>query len=351
MVLDGQVTVELLLAALAGGAFGAAIGALPSFALCGLFVVFGEVYALVTRTVGAEPLVDITGEIAFGPVLGPHVAFGGGAAAVAYAARRGYVDTDFQYHDAKLVTRGLGTKPDVLAVGACFGAFGHLVTAAAGAGGVPTDPVALGVVVSALAHRVVFGYSLVGAAPDRLFDMSPFERQQRSGEETVEADGGQPGVVEPWLPYQYQWTHVLAIGLVVGVLGGYLAHRTGSAFLAFGLSVIVLVFVNADVADVPVTHHISLPASTVVIASVPGSESGLLAPATVTGAIPPGEALLLGALFGAIGALAGEALQRVFYAHAETHLDPPAASIVVTSILIALLARIGVFPGTAWIPT
>ena len=143
---------------------------------------------------------------------------------------------------------------------------------------------------------------------------------------------------------------MLAIGLVVGVLGGYLAHFTGSAFLAFRLSVVVLVFVNADVADVPVTHHIALPASTAVVASVPDSGAELLAPRTVAQAVPLGEALLLGALFGAIGALAGEILQRIFYAHAETHLDPPAASIVLTTLLIAPLGWLGVFLGTAWIP-
>jgi hypothetical protein len=356
VVFDGLFTWELLLAAFAGGAFGAAIGALPSFALCGLFVVFGEVYELAARTVDADPLVDITGTIAFGPVLGPHVAFGGGAAAVAYAAKRGDLDTDFEYHDAKLVTRGLGTKPDVLVVGGCFGIFGHVVATGAGAGGLPTDPVALGVVVSALAHRVVFGYSLIGAAPGKLFDMSPFEREQgvtgsTQPEETLQADGGQTGTpVEPWLPYQYKWTHVLTIGLVVGVLGGYLAYYTGSAFLGFGLSVVALIFLNADVAEIPVTHHMTLPASTVVIASVPTTNTGLLPPSTIAASVPLGEALLLGALFGATGALAGEVLQRVFYAHAETHLDPPAASIVLTTVLIALLSWAGLLPSAAWIP-
>jgi hypothetical protein len=66
--------------------------------------------------------------------------------------------------------------------------------------------------------------------------------------------------------------------------------------------------------------------------------------------VPLGEALLLGALFGATGALAGEVLQRVFYAHAETHLDPPAASIVLTTVLIALLSWAGLLPSAAWIP-
>jgi hypothetical protein len=68
----------MLLAAFAGGAFGASIGALPSFSLAGLMVVVGELYALAARTLGVDVLpVDATASIGFGVVLGPHVAFGG----------------------------------------------------------------------------------------------------------------------------------------------------------------------------------------------------------------------------------------------------------------------------------
>jgi hypothetical protein len=142
------------------------------------------------------------------------------------------------------------------------------------------------------------------------------------------ADGGGASV-EPWLPYQYRWGNVLMLGLVVGVLGGYVAYLTASPFLAFGISVVALVFLNAGVAAIPVTHHISLPASTAVLALVnaPVTE---LTPTLVTATVPLWQALLVGAGFGIVGALFGELLQRIFYAHAETHLDPPAASIVVT---------------------
>lgn len=343
---------EMLLAAFAGGAFGAAVGALPSFSLAGLMVIVGELYKLAHRTLGVDSApVDITGSIAFGVVLGPHIAFGGGAAAVAYAAKRGYLDTDFEYHEAKHITRGLGSRPDVLAVGGVFGIIGYWIATLSATLSLPTDPVALGVVVSALLHRVAFGYSLIGAGFSRLFDMTPFEQgQRRESEGAVQTDGGHSRwVVEPWLPYQYRWSNVLMLGFVVGILGAYIAYLTASAFLAFGISVVALVFLNAGVAEVPVTHHMSLPASTVVVASVNASTSSLT-PATVSQALPLGEAVMLGAAFGVVGALLGELAQRVFYAHADTHLDPPAASIVVTSLLIALLAIAGVLPSAAWIP-
>ncbi|WP_158058682.1 hypothetical protein [Halorussus halophilus] len=348
--------VEMLLAAFAGGAFGAAVGALPSFTLCGLMVIVGELYALVRKTTEtALPAIDITGNVAFGVVLGPHVAFGGGAAALAYAVKRGYLDIDSEFHPAKDVARGLGSKPDVLAVGGLFGILGYWVATLSGTLRIPTDPVALGVVVSALAHRAVFGYSIIGAAPGKLFDMTPFERGTGVGTDggKVETDGGaktNAGLpVEPWLPHQYHWSNVLVLGLVMGILGGYVAYLTASAFLAFGISVVALIYINAGTPEIPVTHHMTLPASTAVLAMV-NPPYGMMRPSAVAATLSLGEAVVLGAVFGAVGALLGEVSQRVFYAHADTHLDPPAASIVLTSLLIGLLAIVGVFPTSAWVP-
>jgi hypothetical protein len=335
---------EMLLAAFAGGAFGAAVGALPSFSLAGVVVIVGEVYRLAARTAGVETLpVDLTNAIGFGVVLGPHVAFGGGAAALAYATKRGYLDGDTEYHQAKQVDRGLGSRPDVLAVGGVFGVVGYWIATASTTLTLPVDPVALGVVGSALVHRVALGYSVVGAPPREWFDMSTYEQSA-----DVLADGGTLAV-EPWLPYQYRWADVLTLGFVVGVLGAYVAYVTASPFLAFGLSVAALIFLNAGVADIPVTHHMSLPASTAALALV--DASGPLTPSLVAESVALGDALLLGALFGVVGAFFGEVLQRVFYAHAETHLDPPAASIVVTSFLLAMLSLVGVLPSAVWVPT
>ncbi|MFC7069079.1 hypothetical protein [Halobaculum lipolyticum] len=382
MPLADLLALELLIAAFAGGAFGAALGALNTFVLCGFTVIAGELYALATRAAGGTVPVNVTGDVAFGVVLGPHVAFGGGAAALAYAVSKGYVETPgFDYHPAKEVTVGLGSRPDVLAVGGAFGVLGFAVATASGSLGVPTDPVALGVVVSALAHRAAFGYSLVGAPLSKLLDMTPFERGEGltglpgrpavgdGGDEAdsaeAVADGGTrtaaatpPRVrdgaddrtrVEPWLPYLYRWRDVVGLGAVVGVLSGYVAYLTGSAFLAFGISVAALVFLVGGTARIPVTHHMALPASTVVLA-LAGAERGTVLPGVVAGDVSMSVALLVAGAFGVFGALAGELLQRVFFAHSETHLDPPAASIVVSSLVIGVLAWLGVVPASAWIP-
>jgi len=353
MSLVDLVAVELVLAAFAGGAFGAAIGALPSFSLAGLVVVVGELYAIAVRSVGGAVPVDVTGGVAFGVVLGPHVAFGGGAAAVAYASRRGYFDSTGERHDPKDVTRGLGSRPDVLAVGGVFGVVGYLIATVSGSLAIPVDPVALGVVGSALAHRAALGYSVVGACAGRRLDMS--SGRGPASDESLRADGGDSATggaraaVDPWLPYQYRWAHVVTLGFVVGVLAAYTAYLTGSAFLAFGITVAALVLLCADVSEIPVTHHMALPASTVVIA-LAGVSGGGPAPGVVSSSVSLGVALAVGGAFGVLGGVLGELAQRVFYAHAETHLDPPAASIVVTSGLIGVLAFAGVLPAGAWVP-
>lgn len=247
----------LVLVAFAGGVIGAAIGALQAFSLAGLVIVIGEVYSIVHRMAGEPVPIDITGSIGFGAVLGPHVAFGGGAAAVAYAAHRGYLDDEFQYHPGKHVTKALTGRADVLLVGGVFGIAGFLMAETATRVSIPTDPVALGVVLSALLHRGILGYDFIGKPEvGGWLDMSPYERRERHSQSNRL-------LVEPWLPYQYRWGVVTLLGISVGVLAAYLAYLTASAFLAFGISVVVLAFLCAGVANIPVTHHIALPASTI----------------------------------------------------------------------------------------
>jgi hypothetical protein len=351
--------VFLLIAAFAGGAFGAAIGALPAFCFTGFMVIAGQAVAVLRSNLlagelgelGAEGIsTGVTGAVAFGPVFGPHVAFAGGAAAAAYAAKKDGVMPDPEeggYHPAKDIAYALGTRPDVLAVGGLFGIFGAVGTALSGGLALPWDPIAIMVVVSAATHRIVFGYPLIGAGSRNILDMSPFEQGEKrvatdgSGNE-VATDGGYASkrlVVEPWLPHQYKWANVAMIGLVAGLLGGFIALETGSAFLGFGISAASLTFLNLGVEKIPVTHHMTLPASTAAL--------GVYADPTGTSAV---IALLIGGLFGAYGALIGEVVQRVFYAHSDTHFDPPAAAIVVATLTVVLLAIAGVFDSSSWVP-
>ena len=339
----------LLIASFAGGLFGAALGALPAFIFTGFMVVAGEAINILSAQLGAvagiptgDVAPNVTGLVAFGPVFGPHIAFAGGAAATAYAAKRGKMDTGFDYHEGKNILYAFGTEPDILLVGGIFGVFGMLVRQVSGGLALPWDPIAMGVTLSAVAHRLALGYPLVGKVRgDGVFDMTPFARGDMRSTRTgdMAADGGVETdrlAVEPWLPHQYKWSGVALLGLGVGVLGAYTALVTESFFLGFGISAASLVFLNCGVEKIPVTHHITLPSSTAAL--ILGTGGGAVG------------ALLVGALFGVFGALAGEAHQRIFYAHSDTHWDPPAASIVLTTFTIAVLAIVGVFPDSGWVP-
>lgn len=349
----------LLLAAFAGGAFGAAIGALPAFVFTGVMVIAGEAANLVASALAPElssamtaKLGTMTGSIAFGSFFGPHISFAGGAAAAAYAAKQGYMNSGFDFHESKNIGYALGPKVDVMAVGGLFGLFGAVLTTFSAGLGLPWDPIAIAVVLSAFLHRAVLGYSVLGHAEGSRLDMTPFAR----GETRTDATGTLPDgakaatdrlAVEPWLPHQYHWASVAGIGLVAGLLGAYAAVETGSAFLAFGISAASLLFLNLGVEKFPVTHHITLPASTVALA-VLATGDGVQA-ALLTGGSDV-TAILIGAFFGLICALFGEAFQRIVYAHGDTHVDPPAAAIVFGTLLIALLYFGGVLGTTVWIP-
>jgi len=334
-------TVELVVAGAAGGMLGAALGGLPSLSLAGLVIVFGEV-AAPGRTgnpelFGADPApldaVGVTGAVGFGPVLGPHAAFAGGLAAAAYLGRKETFDTRFRYHQAKNVKKPLGSEPRTLAVGGAFGLLGVVVARLSATAGLPVDPIMLSVVATGLLARLAFGYPLVGRVRDRdpsVLDMSPFERDERWGDPDNETAQGTAGrhVVEPWLPDHYRWGQAALLGLAVGVASGYVALVSGSVFLAFGLTAGSLLFLSLGLYTLPVTHHMALPASIAAWSILPEAA--------------PALALAAAAVFGLLGALLGELAQRLLYAHADTHLDPAAVSIVLTSLLLAGLAAAGV---------
>jgi len=316
MVLETQLgDPTFWITAFAGGAFGAAIGALPAFIFTGFVVIAGE--ALNIGGGAPEGVSGLTGYVGFGPIFGPHISFAAGAAAAAYAAKQGYID------DGKNILWAAGTNHiDVLLVGGVFGLLGLIGTNVFNYIGVPTDNIALMVFLSALIHRVAFGYSVIGEVTGSgMFDVGPWERDEDQA----------PGI---WLPWQYKWSGVTMIGLIGGILGGAIYVTTGSGVLGFGISAASLVFLQAGTDNIPVTHHITLPGSVGAL--------GALEPFGATGAI------LFGAVFGIFGALMGEVCNRVFYMHGSTHVDPPAFAIAASGLLATVLAIAGVFDAAFW---
>lgn len=353
-VTDSLTQPQVWLGALAGGAFGAALGALPAFVFTGFLVIAGSLG-------GGGFGVDV----GFGPVFGPHISFAGGAAAAAYAASRGKMESGMDYHNGKDIAFALGSRPDIMAVGAAFGAFGLVLEQLSRQLAVPVDPIPVSIVISALVHRLVFGYSVIGVVSDKadgILDMSPFERgETREPGEVVsdgEMDGSERLAVEPWLPEMYKWSHVASIGLFAGLAAAVITHNMivgldhggVAVFAGFGISAASLIFLNLGLGRIPVTHHMTLPAATAYAATNESTMTALGVDPSAGIAFGAAGAIIIGAVFGIYGALAGEFLQRIFYAHGDTHFDPPAASIVVTTATIGILFLAGVFAWGVWIP-
>ncbi len=276
-----------LAAAFGGGLFAAAIGTLPSFVFTGLLVLAGCAVAAAGGGGG------VLASVAFGPVFGPHIAFAGGAAATAYAYRRGLLPSG---RDITVPLMGL-ERPDVLLVGGAFGALGFLLEALWRLAGLGprTDTIALTVVVSAMIARAAFGRT--GLASRRF----------------------RPSAERHWVRHQERPAQLVTIGLGVGLLSAFIASEFdaehGGAVLGFGIAASSLVLAQFGL-KVPVTHHMALPAASAALAS--------------------GD-LLAGAAFGVVGAAAGEVFSRVFHQHGDTHVDPPAAGIAISVAIVRLL--------------
>ncbi len=288
-----------LLAAFGGGILGAAVGAVPAFVFTGILVLIG----VASAAAGGDA--RIISDIAFGPFFGPHVSFAGGVAAAAYAGHIGLMPNG---RDVGRALMGLN-NPMLLLVGGIFGVAGSFVNAAlqkTGAGAW-TDTVAVTVLISGFAARIIFGKTSVIGKP-------------RPG-----AQHFYPDDVNHWLPWQQKASQLLVIGLAVGLVSGrlfsVLGPQKGGDAVGFGLStafLILLVMGN----QIPVTHHVAITAA--VAATL-------------------GAGLVTCAIVGVLAAFIGEGFSRAFLIHGDTHVDPPAGAIAILTTIIRLASAGGVF--------
>ncbi len=343
------------IAALGGGFFGAAIGGNFSFVITG----FTALMALGgAAAAGDDPGVASTmiGYLSFGPFIGPHVAFGGAAAAAAYAAKRGYTESG---KDIVLPLARLG-KPDVLLVGAMFGIGGHILQqcfAFMPWWGTHTDSVALTVLLSNMLARVLFGKN--AQDPEHGGSLINAEKM---------VDGMKPREGAAWLRFMETPSQLLALGLFTGLAaaGGslYLAYNmpgiglSASAF-PWAISAVTIFFLNIGY-NIPVSHHMTILGGLGAIVFFPllmgvpvyGFEANGPAgnlPGFPDVALFDGDgkmvgaaigALIIGGLWGVIGAFFGEWAARIFYNRGTTHIDPPAISIWAGTTLIWIVAMV-----------
>lgn len=291
-----------LVAAFGGGVFAASIGALYSFIMTGFIAVAGAVAAMA----GAADL--SVGTIAFGSFFGPHVAFGGGVAAAAFAANKKKLIAG----GADIVTPLNGTADSsVLIVGGVFGVLGFLIQYVYGTIlGLGTDTVAMTVATSGIIVRLLFGNTgLIG-------------KYEGSGPRTW-LSGGSLLV--------YNIVLGASVGLLVGGVGVVLMSQASDPTLVvanfpsicFGIAAITLILAEFGLAG-PTTHHIALPAANAAVMC-----------AAKTGNMWMG--VLMGVVWGIICSLVGDFMGNTFNSHADSHIDPPACTIFTMSFIIFAL--------------
>lgn len=286
-----------LIAAFGGGIIGAAFGPLPAFILCGLAAIIGAAITLITGDPSFNTIVT------WGPLLGPHISFAGGAAATAFAAKKGKLCSGRDILTPLLKFN----SPQILIVGGIFGVFGCILTY--GLESIPkiqdipwTNIIALSITINALITRLVFGRTgLLGKVPEGSSRWAP------AGE-------------EEHLPWHVRPSQLLVISIGASLPTAYIATSLpASSGMVFGLSAVALIFLQMG-RKIPVTHHIILSVELVVLA---------------TGNIWWGVA------WGFLAAFLAEIFACLFLIHGDSHIDPPAMALVVTYSLYPVLSVSG----------
>lgn len=318
-----------LIAAIFGGYFGAAIGGNFAFTLTGFMILFSwGIFAVGGSDIGFN-------YVAFGPVMGPHITFAAGVAGAAYAMHKGLIESG---RDASSPLARLG-RLDVLLVGAAFGAFGYLFNI--GLSFIPwfgshIDSVALTVFTSNVLARLIWGNGL----------LSP---QNYNKDATSFMKKIAPNDTYFWLRYQEKPGQYLPLGFFAGGMAAavsiMLAHyvQGGSAWaqtLPFAISAIIIGFLILG-AEMPVQHHITIIGGLAAVKFMPVlAGAGFEWNATWTSAtwMVAIGAVLIGCVFGMISAFLGEFQSQLFHQRGTTHVDPPAAAIWVSTLLVLTLS-------------
>lgn len=273
-------TIYMILAAFGGGLFGALIGALPAFIFTGFTGLIGVALAMA----GVD--YDWFGTVTFGYMFGPHIAFAGGVAAAAFAANKKKV----LGNGADILTpMNKFADPTILIVGGVFGIYGLFINyLLAGVWSVPTDTVAFAVWFSGVTARLVFG---------------------SSGLTGNKVEG------RKYMPSGANIVYDILLGVSLGAVIGYLAQWSGVAAIGFVISAATLIFAQAGF-DVPGTHHITLLAGVAALAS--GS-------------------IWMAMLFASISAILGDIELKSMNSECDSHIDPPAFAIFITTALVLLI--------------
>ncbi len=274
-------SIEILLASFGAGVLGAVLGGLPIFIMTGFIVLAGLSGGLLAGATGW----GIVDTIGFGIFLGPHTTFASGVAAAVYAKKKGHLETGditiplIKFNDVT-----------VLIVGGIFGVLGYIMNYAFVSISLPTDTIALTVVLTAMIARLAF--SDKGLIPSL-----------KTGNKN-------------YIPKGESLKISILMGIAIGTLSAYYAINTGDVVLGWALSAVGLIFVQMGSGGMAF-HHIA------IVSAVAGVTSGNI---------------YIGILFGVLSSLGADILGNIFNIDGDSHIDPPAMAIfILTTIIILFL--------------
>lgn len=296
-----MISILCLLAAFGGGLFAAAIGPLPAFIMTGVFSVAGSVAGMCGASEASNILLNY---LAFGPFFGPHIAFAGGAAAMAYAKKKGIMENGA---DIAVAMAGFN-EPSVLLVGGVFGVIGYLfkelVVMNLFAGTISprlvTDGPGFTVFCSAILARLLFGGKL------------------RTGTGVISK--GKTLGTTLLIGFGYS---LLVGGIYAGAINaGVSVEAFGGVYptLIFGLAAIGLVFAEMGQPYFG-CHH------TVIIAAEAAVQSY-----AATGNVYMSIAMAV--VFGFVATLIGDIAGNLINSGTDSHIDPPATAILIMTFVV-----------------
>ncbi len=302
-----------ILLAFAAGIVGASMGGIQSFVFCGLVGMAGMG---IDAALGGG--LAWIGAIPFGFWFHPAMAFLGGVGASAYARKMGYIESAKAGVGAPLVDV---KKPDVLLIGGLVGAIGYItmiLLTGADFLGIKADGGAIAIWPLSLILKAIFdGGDIFGKVPDE-----------------IKAKGGRfandYGIC--WAPQHRGGFQKVVLGLGWGAVSAYATWFTFSLpgcetfapYIGFFISASTLFFLLGG-QNIPVTHHITLPAGYGVLLLVTANGGSIEGIALY-------DALLWGVAMGMFGAFSGEFWADVFYVFGDVHVDPPAMAICTVSL-------------------
>lgn len=276
--------IEIILAFF-GGIFGAYVGSIASFVFCGALGLIGVGIFVATGNM------DFITNVALGPVFTPQIAFAGGVAAASYygmKSRKKLVPADMVLPGNNIVAP-LATTGDfsTLLVGGAFAMLSQaLCILLKNYAPLKVDSPALALIIVAFIGRLVFDDSGILGKNFKLSERLNYNLNQTA--------------------FHLLAAYAIALGMT------YFVEITGVPTFGFLLGGLVLAFGMFGV-PIPANHHVSMVA------------------AFAFGVIPN---IWIAAIFGPLAWLTADLLARLFNTDVESHIDPPAFTIALFSLIL-----------------